>query len=94
LYDAGLFNVYDQIVEQQPANAYSYIYRGIPNVLDHFFLSPAAKARLGFSAYMKLNASAPEAFPNQPPLRASDHDPLMILLTPPTMHDGSTDGDS
>jgi len=31
---------------------------------------------------MKLNASAPEAFPNQPPRRASDHDPLMIVIGP------------
>jgi predicted extracellular nuclease len=83
LYEAGLFNVFDRIVEQAPANAYSYIYRGVPNVLDHFFLSPAAQKRLGYAAYMKLNASAPEAFPDQAPLRASDHDPLMIVIGPP-----------
>ncbi len=80
LYDAGLINVYDRIVKETPENGYSYIFRGVPNVLDHFFLSPATSERVGFAAYLKLNASAPEAMPDQPPLRASDHDPLLILL--------------
>jgi predicted extracellular nuclease len=80
LYDAGLFNVVERVEEENPANTYSYIYRGIPNVLDHFFLTPAAKSKLTFAMYVKLNASAPEAFPSEPPLRASDHDPLLIVL--------------
>ena len=83
LYEIGLFNVYDRIVDEEPANAYSYIYRGTPNVLDQLFLSPAAAERLGYARYMKLNASAPEAFAHEPPRRASDHDPLLIVLSPP-----------
>ncbi|WFB37703.1 hypothetical protein P3T73_08025 [Kiritimatiellota bacterium B12222] len=80
LYEVGLFNVYDRIVVENPANAYSYIYRGVANVLDHFFLSEAAVEKLQFAAYLKLNAGFPESFPNELPLRASDHDPLMIEL--------------
>lgn len=91
LYEAGLFNVYDRIVEEAPANAYSYIYRGVPNTLDHYFLSPAAVDRLGYARYMKLNASAPEAFAHEVPLRGSDHDPLLIVLSPPEASDDEED---
>mgnify|MGYP000179793426 CR=1 FL=1 len=80
LYDAQLFNVADRIMKEDPARGYSYIYQGTANILDHFFLSEAAKSRLAFAAYLKLNAGSPEGFPDAPPLRASDHDPLLIEL--------------
>ncbi|MDF3128074.1 hypothetical protein P0Y35_02575 [Kiritimatiellaeota bacterium B1221] len=80
LYDAGLFNVVDRTMKEDPARSYSYIYQGVANVLDHFFLSAGAKSRLEFAAYLKLNAGSPEGFPDVPPLRASDHDPLLIEL--------------
>ena len=80
LYDAGLFNVMDRIMKEDPARAYSYIYQGIAGTLDHFFLSPEAKNHLKFAAYLKLNAGSPESFPEFPPQRASDHDPLLIEL--------------
>jgi len=83
LYEAGLENVYDRIVSEKPGNAYSYIFRGVPNVLDHFFVSPSVSRRIGFAAYLKLNASAPEAHPDSAPLRASDHDPLLLMLRAP-----------
>lgn len=80
LYEAGLYNVVERVLEHAPATAYSYNYRGVVNVLDHFFLSPAAKKALADARYLKLNASAPEAFPDETPLRASDHDPLWMEL--------------
>jgi predicted extracellular nuclease len=80
LYRAGLFNVYDRVVQERPAEAYSYIYKGVVNTLDHFFLSPTAKQALSYAGYLKLNASAPEAFSWETPRRASDHDPVMIEL--------------
>lgn len=80
LYDAGLFNVVERIMAEDPAKAYSYIYKGVVSILDHFFLSPTARDHLRFAAYLKLNAGTPETFPEFPPLRASDHDPLLIEL--------------
>ncbi|MGA0369223.1 MAG: endonuclease/exonuclease/phosphatase family protein [Kiritimatiellia bacterium] len=80
LYEADLYNVIDRIMPEDPARAYSYIYQGVAGTLDHFFLSPQAKERLRFAAYLKLNAGAPETFPEFPPQRASDHDPLLIEL--------------
>ena len=80
LYRAGLFNVYDRVVKERPAEAYSYIYKGVVNTLDHFFLSPSAQAALSYAGYLKLNASAPEAFLWEKPIRASDHDPVVVEL--------------
>ena len=80
LYDAGLFNVIDPMMEEDPARAYSYIYKGVAGTLDHFFLSAEAKNQLRFAAYLKLNAGSPETFPEFPPQRASDHDPLIVEL--------------
>jgi len=80
LYEAGLFNVVDRVTAEAPARAYSYIYEGVANVLDQMFLSPAARQRVVRADYLKLNAGAPERFPEEPPLRASDHDPLVIEL--------------
>ncbi|MEX2606585.1 MAG: endonuclease/exonuclease/phosphatase family protein [Kiritimatiellia bacterium] len=80
LYEAGLYNVVERVLQESPATAYSYNYRGVVNVLDHFFLSPAAKEALRDVRYLKLNASAPRAFPGEPPQRASDHDPLWMEL--------------
>jgi predicted extracellular nuclease len=80
LYRLGLFNVYDRVVEERPSEAYSYIWKGVVNTLDHMFLSPAAKAELTYAGYLKLNASAPETRWFEPPFRASDHDPVLIEL--------------
>jgi predicted extracellular nuclease len=80
LYDAGLVNVHDTVIAERPAEAYSYIWKGVVNTLDHMFLSPSAKEALSYAGYLKLNAGAPEAFSWQLPLRASDHDPVLIEL--------------
>lgn len=84
LYELGLYNVADRVLEQSPATAYSYNFRGVVGILDHFFLSSAGKNALGEVRYLKLNASAPEAFSDEPPLRPSDHDPLWMELN---LHD-------
>lgn len=80
LYRAGLFNVYDRVVQERPAEAYSYIYKGVVNTLDHLFISPAAREHLSYAGYLKLNAAAPESRMSEPPLRASDHDPVLLEL--------------
>lgn len=80
LYDAGLFNVYDWILERAPATAYSYVFRGEANTLDHLFLCPNARERLRHATYAHLNADFPEGFRGESPLRGSDHDPLLVEL--------------
>ncbi len=80
LYRAGLFNVVDWVMDRDPANAYSYVFHGDANVLDHFFLSPGLTSRLVLATYLHLNADYPEAFRDDLPVRGSDHDPLLIEL--------------
>lgn len=80
LYRAGLFNVADWILERAPENAYSYVFQGDANILDHFFLSPGLASRLVLATYLHLNADHPESFRADLPVRGSDHDPLLIEL--------------
>lgn len=80
LYRAGLFNVVDWIMARDPANAYSYVFQGEANVLDHLFLCPGLAPRLLWASYLHLNADYPESFRDELPVRGSDHDPLLIEL--------------
>lgn len=80
IYRAGLYNVVDWVMERDPANVYSYVFRGDANVLDHLFLSPGLKDRLHLATYLHLNADYPESFREDLPIRGSDHDPLLIEL--------------
>ena len=80
LYRANLYNVYDWIVTRAPENAYSYVFRGDANTLDHLFLCPRSRAHLRHATYVHLNADFPEGFRDEPPLRGSDHDVLLIEL--------------
>ncbi len=80
LYDVGLFNVADRIMERDSANVYSYVFQGNANTLDHLFISPNLKEALAHATYVHLNADFPEGFRGEPPLRGSDHDVLLIEL--------------
>jgi len=80
LYRAGLFNVYDDIIARNAANAYSYLFQGDANTLDHLFLSPNLKEVLRYASFLHLNADHPEAPSGALPLRGSDHDPLVIEI--------------
>ena len=78
LYDAGMWNVYDWILERDPAGAYSYVYRGQAGTLDHLFLSPALKEHYLSGRYLHINADWSDGQQAPRHVRASDHDPLVI----------------
>lgn len=80
IYRAGMINVYDWIMERDPANAYSYVFRAHAGTLDHLFLSPNLFERLVWASYLHINADFPDAPRGERPLRGSDHDPLLIEL--------------
>ncbi len=80
LYSSGLVNAVEPLFARDPANARSYLHDGEANLLDHLFLSPEAFARLRQVRYLPLNSTQPEAFADEPPLRPSDHDPLLVDL--------------
>jgi predicted extracellular nuclease len=63
---------------EKPAEAYSFIFDGNSQVLDHMLVSPALLERLAGQDFLHFNASF-QAFYGSDPLtaiRASDHDPL------------------
>jgi hypothetical protein len=76
LYEAGLSNLYDRMLETAPAAAYSYVFEGQAQTIDQIFVSPALVRRLVEAAAAHVNADWPEETPGDGPRGASDHDPV------------------
>ena len=75
LYDAGLQDLYDTVLAQNPSSAYSYVFEGQAQDLDHQFVTPSFYDRL---------AAVHEAHVNSDWSRVpgsnrgtSDHDPMV-----------------
>jgi predicted extracellular nuclease len=79
LYDADLVNLYDAQVENHPTSAYSYVYRGQAQTIDHLFVSHALIKRLVQVIPLHINSDfAPHpAFKNR---GCSDHDPQLAVF--------------
>lgn len=68
LYEAGLTNLYDGLLETKPESAYTYVYRGQSGSLDHLFVNDVLGKRLRDFRIAHINADHTNL--------ASDHDPL------------------
>lgn len=81
LYRAGLFNVYDRWLSETPAAAYTYVYGGQAQTLDHIFVSSNMLPHMVRADALHINCdyTRSERFPLR---AASDHDPVRIVLTP------------
>lgn len=81
LYEAGLINLYDRMVAEHPASAYTYVYLGQAQTLDHLFVSPNAFDRLVRAAAVHINSdyTRDERFPGK---AWSDHDPVVAVFRP------------
>ena len=84
LYEAGMLSAYDWVLRRQPANAYSYIYEGQAQTLDHCFLSKSLHGKMLHSHFLHINADWPQ-FPmnSEKGITAkgvSDHDPLIMTF--------------
>ena len=79
LYDSGAHAVYDWMIKRKPENAYSYVYDGQSQTLDHLFMLGEAKTRFHSATFVHINADWPEGVPysNSPSRGISDHDPLV-----------------
>ena len=78
LYDAaGLANLYDRLVEEVPASAYSYVFVGVAQTLDGQFVSDTLSDELGQARIAHVNADWPADTPGDGARGASDHDPLV-----------------
>jgi predicted extracellular nuclease len=77
LYGLGLENLFDTLVAQVPASAYTYVFEGQAQTLDHQFVTPRLGDELERARVAHLNADWPAAFTGDGPRGASDHDPLV-----------------
>jgi uncharacterized protein len=77
-------------IDPADPDGYSYIFRGQSNRLDHALLSPALAGRLAGAAVWHINADESTLFDYRQggdryrpdPYRASDHDPMLVVLKP------------
>ena len=78
LYDAaGMTNLYDRLVAEVPASAYSYVFVGMAQTLDGQFVSQTLADELGQARIAHVNADWPADTPGDGARGASDHDPLV-----------------
>ena len=84
LYETGLLSVYDWVLGRQPANAYSYVYEGQAQTLDHCFLSENLHRAMYHAHFLHINADWSQFSANtQLEITArgvSDHDPLIMTF--------------
>ena len=76
LYDAGLLNLWDTMVAQNPAAAYSYVFVGQAQTLDGQFVTPTLQAELEQTRVAHVNADYPAEFAGDGARGLSDHDPM------------------
>jgi predicted extracellular nuclease len=79
LYDQGLGNLWDVLVEEVPASAYSYIFQGQTQTLDQIFDTPSLREELIVVRSAHVNADWPADFDEDGPRGASDHDPMVAV---------------
>jgi predicted extracellular nuclease len=75
LYGAGLRNLWDDLVADAPASAYSYTFQGQAQTLDHLFVTDALHGDLVEMRAAHVNADWPADYAGDGPRGSSDHDP-------------------
>jgi hypothetical protein len=76
LYDQGLTNLYDTLLAEVPASAYSYVYQGQAQTLDQMFDTSVLLDELAQVRIAHINSDWPEMYAGFGPRRTSDHDPV------------------
>jgi predicted extracellular nuclease len=78
LYDeAGLENLWDELRRQVPESAYTYVFEGQAQTLDHQFVSRQLERDLERVRVAHINADWPADFDGDRARGASDHDPVV-----------------
>jgi predicted extracellular nuclease len=80
LYAAGLHNLWEDLAAAAPAAAYSYVFQGQGQTLDHLFVNPPLRRDLLQMRAAHVNAGWPADFDGDGPRGASDHDPQVALF--------------
>jgi uncharacterized protein len=78
LYDeAGMDNLWDELRRQVPESAYTYVFEGQAQTLDHQFVSRQLERDLERVRVAHINADWPADFAGDGARGASDHDPVV-----------------
>jgi uncharacterized protein len=78
LYDtAGMTNLFDRLVAEVPASAYSYVFVGMAQTLDGQFVSDRLADELQEARIAHINADWPADTQGDGARGASDHDPMV-----------------
>ena len=80
LYDQGMLNLFDVLVAEVPASAYSYIFQGQTQTLDQIFVTSSLMDQLVQARAAHVNSDWPADYDGDGPRGASDHDPLVARL--------------
>ncbi len=92
LYTAGLTNLYDVLLADVPAAAYSYVFDGQTQTLDQLFVTPSLLAEVTRVRAAHVNADWTAGI--SPATRAaSDHDPWVATFAAPVAGDSLSIGD-
>jgi predicted extracellular nuclease len=85
LYDSPLTNLYEFLVEEYPASAFSFGFQGQAQTLDHVWVSPMLLGELIDFRSAKINVDWPADARGEEPaygrFGASDHDPEAATLS-------------
>jgi predicted extracellular nuclease len=84
LYDLGLENLWVVLVAEVPASAYTYVFEGQAQTLDHQFVTPRLGDELERVRIAHVNADWPAEFAGDGARGASDHDPVVARYDLPT----------
>jgi predicted extracellular nuclease len=76
LYDQGLENLWDTMVAQVPAAAYSYVFVGQAQTLDGQFVTDNLLGELAQARVAHVNADFAADYPGDGARGLSDHDPM------------------
>ena len=81
LYDAGLHNLWETLVEDVPSSAYSYSFEGQAQTLDHLFVNEPLFGDLVQVRAAHINADWAANYEGDGSRGSSDHDPQVARFT-------------
>lgn len=81
LYEQGMINLYDYQLATAPSAAYSYVYSGVAQTLDHLFVNPAFDEMLVGVSVAHINSDWNAESAGDAARGASDHDPVVARFS-------------
>jgi len=75
LYEIGLNDLWEVVVEEAPSSAYSYVFEGMAQTLDNQFTTDELYGELNGVRFAHVNADWPASYDGDGSRGASDHDP-------------------